>query len=31
MKQSALKRQKISNIWAKRPKEMRKKEGKEND
>lgn len=30
MKQSALKRQKISNIWAKGPKEMRKKEGEEN-
>ena len=31
MKQSALKRQKISNIWAKRPKEMRKKQGEENN
>lgn len=31
MKRSALKRQKISNIWAKGPKEMRKKEGEEND
>lgn len=31
MKQRALKRQKISNIWAKGPKEMRKKEEEEND
>jgi len=31
MKQSALKRQKISNIWAKGSKELRKREGEEND